>query len=442
MSSSLRDASAEDRQRAARALLARGVLLAGDPLFRNVRRHKEQLASDFRDRLGYSLQISTDMARLYKPLLLSHARPLTVPARNRSESRRPVDERRVLDARRCLMICLACAVLERRTLWTQVPLTELAEDIAQEARSLELELDWKLAADRSALLDSLTWLGGLGVLTLRSGAEGAFGESVDVASEAYYDIDRPRLAGVLAEPLLVAGARCTRDLEAPSTDASGTDTSDTDVNGTSANGGSAGRREPSRFRAQRLTRRLVEDPAVYLEDLSEPDRQYFLSQRGPLERRAGEISGLAVERRREGSALIATGRELSDRPFPARSHRKQLALLLLAELCSLDERRRAERPDGEPDASVWFADERVLELVRSLLVRHRDHWGFAPDDPAEVYAAAAAAVTLLEELLLLRRGPDGIQLRPAAHRYRESVATVTEQPSLFDDAELLREPVL
>jgi uncharacterized protein (TIGR02678 family) len=426
VSSSLRDAAAEDRQRAARALLDRGVLLAGDPLFRHARRHREQLAADFRDRLGYSLQISTVTARLYKPVRLSQARPLTVPARNQSESRRPVDERRVLDARRCLMICLTCAVLERRTLWTQVPLTELAEDIAQEARSLELKLDWKLAADRAALLDGLAWLSALGVLTLRSGAEGAFGESVGEASEAYYDIDRPRLAGVLAEPLLVASAQHTRDLEAA---------------GTGASSDSAGSGEPSRVRAQRLTRRLVEDPAVYLEDLSEPDRQYFLSQRGPLERRAAEISGLQVERRREGSALIAIGRKLSDRPFPARSHRKQLALLLLAELCSVDERRRAERPDGERDAAVWLAEERVLELVCSLLARHREHWGFAPHDPAEVHAAAAAATALLEDLMLLRCGPNGVQLRPAAHRYRDAVARVAEQPSLFGDAEVLGEQV-
>jgi uncharacterized protein (TIGR02678 family) len=436
VSSSLRDAAVEERQRAARALLDGGVLLAGDPLFRFARRHREQLAADFRDRLGYALQVSTDTARLYKPLLRSQARALTVPARNQSESRRPVDERRVLDARRCLMVCLTCAVLERRTLWTQVPLTELAEDIAQEARSLELELDWKLAADRAALLDGLAWLAALGVLTLRSGAEGTFGESVDEASEAYYDIDRPRLAGVLAEPLLVAGAQCTRDLEAAGTGASGIG-----AGGTCASSDGAGSGEPSRVRAQRLTRRLVEDPAVYLEDLSEPDRQYFLSQRGPLERHAAEISGLTVERRRAGSALIATGRELSDRPFPARSHRKQLALLLLAELCSVDERRRAKRPNGERDAAVWLAEERVLELVCSLLARHREHWGFAPDDPAEVHTAAAAATALLEDLMLLRCGPDGVQLRPAAHRYRDAVARVAEQPSLFADGELLEEPV-
>ena len=419
MSSSLRDAAEEERQRAARALLDRGVLLAGDPLFALARRHKEQLAASFRDRLGYALRVSTDTARLYKPLLLSQARPLTVPARTQSESRRPVDERRVLDARRCLMICLTCAVLERRTLWTQVPLTELAEDIAQEARSLELELDWKLAADRAALLDGLAWLSALGVLTLRSGAEGAFGGGVDEASEAYYDIDRPRLAGVLAEPLLVAGADCGRDLEPAG----------------GAGDGAVAAGEPGRERARRLTRRLVEDPAVYLEDLPEPDRQYFLSQRGSLERRAAEISGLQVERRREGSALIATGRELSDRPFPARSHRKQLALLLLAELCCLDERHRGGRPDSERDAPVWLARERVIELVGALLARHREHWGFAPDDPAEVHAAAATATALLEELMLLRRGPDGVHLRPAAHRYRDAIARIAEQPSLFVDAE-------
>jgi uncharacterized protein (TIGR02678 family) len=316
-------------------------------------------------------------------------------------------------------------VLERRTLWTQVPLTELAQNIAQEARSLELELDWKLAADRAALLDGLAWLGGLGVLTLRSGAEGAFGESVDEASEAYYDIDRPRLAGVLAEPLLVVGAQCAGDLEAA---------------GAGPSGASTASGEPSRVRAQRLTRRLVEDPAVYLEDLSEADRQYFLSQRGPLERRAAEISGRQVERRREGSALIATGRELSDRPFPARSHRKQLALLLLAELCSLDQRRRAERPADERDGAVWIDEERVCELVGALW-RHPEHWRFAADDPAEVDAAGAAATTLLEELMLLRRGPGGVQLRPAAHRYRDAVARIAAQPSLFADAEPPGEPI-
>ncbi len=413
MSSSLREAAAEERQRAARTLLERGVLLAGDPLFTLARRHKQQLAADFRDRLGYSLQVSTDTARLYKRLRLAQARALTVPPRTLSESRRPIDERRVLDARRCLMVCVTCAVLERRTLWTQVPLTELAQDIAREARSLELELDWKLAADRAALLDGLAWLSALGVLTLRSGAEGAFGEGVDEAAEAYYDIDRPRLAGVLADPMLVAGAQSAGDLE-PAADDNG---------------------EPGSVRAQRLTRRLVEDPAVYLEDLDERDRQYFLTQRGPLERRAADISGLQVERRREGSALIAAGRELSDRPFPGRSHRKQLALLLLSELCSLDQERRAARPGGESGAPVSVAEDRVLEIVGMLVARHREHWGFSPDDQFEVQAAAVAAIQLLAELMLLCRGPDGVQLRPAAFRYRHAVAKLAQQ-SLFADAEI------
>jgi uncharacterized protein (TIGR02678 family) len=228
------------------------------------------------------------------------------------------------------------------------------------------------------------------------------------------------LAGILAEPLRVAGAQSAADLEPTAGATDG---------------------EPTRVRAQRLTRRLVEDPAVYIEDLSEADRQYFLSQRGPLERRAAEISGLQVERRREGSALIAAGRELSDRPFPARSHRKQLALLLLAELCALDAQCRAGRPEGERDGAVWFAHERVLELTGSLTARHRDHWGFVPDDPAEVAAAAAAATALLQELMLLRHGPGGVQLRPAAHRYRGAVAKVAEQPSLFASTELPEEPV-
>jgi len=44
-----------------------------------------------------------------------------------------------------------------------------------------------------------------------------------------------------------------------------------------------------------------------------------------------------------------------------------------------------------------------------------------------------AAIQLLAELMLLRCGPDGMQLRPAAFRYRHAVAKVA-QPSLFADA--------
>lgn len=409
MNSSMQDALAEERQQAARALLERGVLLAGDPLFALARRHKEELAADFRDRLGYALQISTHTARLYKRVLLSEARPLILPPRTVSDAKRSIDERRVLDSRRCLMICLIGAALERRTLWTQVPLTELAEEVAKEGRALELDVDWKLAGDRAALVDAVGWLSGLGVLALRHGAEGAFGEGVEEALEAYYDIDRPRLAGVLANPIRVAGAEDTADLDPP-----------------------AGL-EPHRARAQRLTRRLVEDPAVYLEDLSEEDRQYFLGQRAPLERRAAEISGLQVERRREGSALIVTGRALSDRPFPARSHRKQLALLLLTEMCALDRERRTALAPEERGLQLAHAHERVLELAGTLLARHREHWGWFADDPAEVRTAAEGALELLEELMLVRRELDGIRLRPAAFRYRSVTVKLAHQPALFEE---------
>jgi uncharacterized protein (TIGR02678 family) len=409
MITSLHDAQTDERQKVARALLDRGVLLAGDPLFALARRHKEQLAAAFRDRLGYSLHISTDTARLYKRLRIAEARPLTLAARTPSEAKKPVDERRVLDARRCLMVCLTAAVIERRSLWTQVPLTELADEVAKEARAVEIAVDWKLAADRNALIDGVAWLSGFGVLILRYGAEGVFGESIYEDSEAYYDINRSRLAGVLADPMLVATVHDASDLDPPSDP------------------------EPNRVRAQRLTRRLVEDPAVYLDDLSEEDQQYFLGQRSPLERRAAEIAGLQVERRREGSALIAAGRELSDRPFPARSHRKQLALLLIGELCELDAERRAGRLADECDRPVTLAHERVLDVVGSLMVRHRQHWGWLPENRDDVRAACGAVLTLLEELMLVRHSSDGVELRPAAFRYRSAVAQLPAQRSLFVD---------
>lgn len=413
-----------------RALLARGVLLAGEPLFGLARHHRDQLAADLRDGLGYSLQISTDTARLYKPLTRAQVRPLPVPPRSASESRRPVDERRIMDARRCLLVCLIGAVLERRTLWSQVPLTELAADVLKEARAQELEVDWRRTADKAELLDAVAWLGGLGVLTLRSGSAQRFGESANDASEAYYDINRPRLAAVLADPIRLAGAQRADEIERPTPAA-----------------------ESQQARRQRLTRLLVEDPALYMADLDEADRQYFLGQRAPIERRAAELTGLQVERRREGSALIGAGRELTDRPFPAQSHRKQLALLLLAELCRIAQQHGQPDAEGGTDATVGanvtstanttsaarteprepeprISLTRVRRTVAELLARHRGYWGLG-DDAASEPLLTEAALALLEELMLLRRSEQAVELRPAAWRYRDVKAKVGAQQSLL-----------
>lgn len=389
-------AAAEECRQATRALLERQALGAGDHELALVRRHRDHLAAVLRDHLGATLSVTAEGARLVKRVALDEARPLRLPPRSRNERARPIDERRVLGARGCLLVCLVAGVLERRG-WTQVPLGALADEIVVHARALDIELDWRARADRNALADAIDLLTGLGVLALRAGVAGAL-ESDD---EAFYDVHRRHLALLLADPVRCAEAREPRDLEPEESDG----------------GDLAGR-----ARTRRLVRALVEDPVLLLDDLDEADRTYFLAQRARVEAIAAELTGLQVERRREGTALLARARELTDRPFPARGHIKQLALLLLPELCALD---------GGGTATI--APERAAAIARRLVADHAQHWTWDPADPEGVARAADDALSVLADLRLVAREPAGLRVLPVAHRFRAAVGRVV-QPRLMEVA--------
>lgn len=402
-------AALEERQRAARALLSRQFVLPDEPEFAIVRRHREPLARDLRA-LGHTLIVSGDIARLIKPVALDEARPLPLPRRSTKDTERAIDERRTLESRACLMVCLIGAVLERRP-WTQVPLGELADEVATQARTLAVGLDWRVAQDRGAFDDALLWLCGVGALALRVGRPGHFGTGVeDSETEALYDVHRGRLALVLADPIRVAGAAAVGDLEANP--------------------------DP---RDRRLRRRLVDDPAVYVADLDEDERAYFLSpRRRDVELDATRLTGLQLERRREGSALVARDRELTDRPFPARSHHKQLALLLLGPLCLRHEhllagyrdqcRREGRAPEDDPQLTITEADAR--DDVAALCRAHAEHWRWDPAEPAQLDVAARAALDVLGDLQLVTRRGEGVQVRPAAFRYRAATVKVAASDQL------------
>jgi uncharacterized protein (TIGR02678 family) len=378
-------AAGEERQRAIRALLERQVLFAADPELVLVRRHREEVAAALRDHLGASLSVSVDTAHLAKRVTLAGARPLRLAPRSKSERARPVDEHRVLAQRGCLLVCVIAAVLERRG-WVQVPLGTLADDVVAHASSLEIELDWRARGDRLALSDAVDFLAGLGVLELRSGNAGELRSE----GEGFYDVHRRRLALLLIDPVRCAEAVAPGDLEAPE----------------HSGGDLAGR-----ARAQRLLRMLVEDPVVYLDDLDEESRIYFVAQRARLERIAAALTGLQVERRQEGTALVSRGRELTDRPFPAGGHLKQLALLMLPELC------RRDRADG---TTVARAD--VLRVVRDLLRAHAGSWSWDPGDAVTVQRTADEALAVLSDLRLLAVSDAGVRVLPGAHRYRGATA--------------------
>lgn len=391
-------AAAEERERATRALLERQLLTPRDPEFALARRHREQLAATLRDQLGATLTVTADTAHLAKCVTLAGARPLRLRPRTASERSKPIDDRRALDARGSLLTCLIAGVLERRG-WTQVPLGALAEEVLTHARGLDVMLDWRSRADRIALADAIEFLAGLGVLELRSGVAG----ELESDNEAFYDVHRRRLALLLVDPVRCAEATVPGDLEQPERD-----------------GGDLAHRA----RTRRLVRALVEDPVLYLADLDDEDRQYFLAQRARLESIAQAITGLEVERRQEGTALICARRELTDRPFPARGNVKQLALLLLPELCSRV---------GDPGTSIACAE--VNGLVRELVRRHGEHWSTWDAGDADAIARAGAAATSVlvdHRLVEWNAGGDALRVLPLAHRYREAVGQRAAAPAQLE----------
>src|SRR5207237_6953602 len=135
----------------------------------------------------------------------------------------------------------------------------------------------------------IEFLAGVGIIELRAGVAG----EMDSDDEAFYDVHRRRLALLLRDPVRTAGALRPDELE-PREQSGG------DLAG--------------RHRSRALVRALVEDPVLYLDDLDEDDRMYFIAQRGRLAAIGAQITRLAVGRRRHGTALCAGVPDAADRP--------------------------------------------------------------------------------------------------------------------------------
>ena len=108
-----------------------------------------------------------------------------------------------------------------------------------------------------------------------------------------------------------------------------------------------------------LARRLVEDPVVYVDELSEEERGYFLAQRPTnLTRSIEEATGLRAEHRAEGTAFVDPERKLTDTRFPGRGLDRQLPLLLCPFLA-------AELEAGRAEVSAPRLRAAVRELLRA-----------------------------------------------------------------------------
>lgn len=377
----------EERERALRALLMRPLMSAGEPELELVRRHAEYLREWFGRETGWNLQVERQCARLYK-------RPATLDDATRGLAQ--------FDRDRYVLLCLACAVLERAE--SQITLRALGERLLEAAADPDLAargFTYTLegARERRSLVSICRLLLDFGVLARIAGDEEAY---VNQSGDVLYDVHRRVLArlpaGTRGASLI---AMMQPDLEfegrlAALVEEYVPDSPD-------------GRRMALRYR---LARRLLDDPVLYHDELTADERDYLANQRGPMAHRLAQAAGLTAELRAEGLALVDADGELTDKHMPAVGTEAH-ATLLVAEYLA-----RA----AQADAHTIHSLHELASHLRSVADQYGRFWRKDAREAGAEVELAAEAVRRLEALKLIQRVENGVQSLPALHRYAISEA--------------------
>jgi uncharacterized protein (TIGR02678 family) len=155
---------------------------------------------------------------------------------------------------------------------------------------------------------------------------------------------------------------------------------------------------------RRLTRRLLEDPVLYYDELDTDELTYLTGQGGQrhaITRRIEEATGLIPEIRAEGIAMVDPDDELADVKMPEQRTDGHVTLLV------------AEYLAGRERATF----EELHAFVRRVAVEHKTYWRKGVTEPgAEIELLGIA----LEKLVALRLATvEGrvVRGRPAIARF-------------------------
>lgn len=370
----------DELQRAARTLIARPLLRSGGPdanVAAVVRRpeYRQRLQRWFDHQLGWKLVVDRDVVRLHKVPASGCLHPEDAPSQ-----------------RTCVLYCLLLVALEE--IGEQVVISELADRVAVLARTRPEISPYDPARyrDRKELVSAIRQLVEHGALApTRDDDVTKQDEQSFVAGtgNALYDVDHRAAALLLACPVPPSRAGTPAGLTRESVP----DTQD-------------GR---NRHRRHVLMRKLVDEPALYFDDLAEDQLGYLHSQRHTLIRELHDVLGVRVEVRAEGIAIVDD--ELTDMVFP-RERAAQFAALLLAG-------HLADEPGVRTRTTEFVSDERLAELAATITgnverrrVRTIDQHPVTPD------SVRAVAQKMLTALRLIEPVPGGIRVLPALGRYR------------------------
>jgi uncharacterized protein (TIGR02678 family) len=393
---------AEDRaqrQAALRALLAKPLLIAaadGEALIL-VRRHLTALSDWLRRETGWRLVADAETARLFKTAPLAF--DATHPARG--HNREPFGRRRYV------ALCLALSALARAD--AQTTLGSLADDVLTAAAEpglaatgFTLTLDSR--ADRADLVAVVRLLLTWGVLTRVAGDEDAY---LAAGADVLYDVRRPVLG------VLLAVSRGPSVITATSFEARLAELTAEPVAETDELRNQALRRS--------LTRRLLDDPVVYYDELAEDERAYLTAQRHNITGRISDATGLLPELRAEGIAMVDPHDELTDVRMPEQRTDGHVTLLLAEYLANRGRAPRAE----------------LLGFVRRAAQAHATYWRKGVTEPGaetellDIALDKLTALRLVEVDTEVTRDGAGavIRSRPAIARFALAEPVIREPGS-------------
>ncbi|MFJ2738714.1 TIGR02678 family protein [Streptomyces sp. NPDC087440] len=383
---------AAEMRKASRALLKEPLLLSRGPHadeFRLVRRHAAELRDWFSKNTGWPLQLDTESARLRKipgaPVDATH------PAREASRAAQPFTRRRYV------LLCLTLAALERGE--SQIALGRLAGQVVLDSSDPHLaaagiEFTLERRDERLDLAAVVRLLLRYGVLRRVAGDEDAY---VSGAGDVLYDVERRVLAGLLATrqgPSLVREQGFEERMDRLTAE-------------------TALESDELRFKAIRhhLTRRLLDDPVLYYDELSDAELAYLTRQRAFLITRITELTGLVAEVRAEGIAMVDPLDDLTDVRMPEQGTHGHVTLLLAEHLAS---------------ATGPVTTAELQRQVRQLAAEHGSFWAKSAREPGAEPELVEQALAKLTSLGLAARTPAGVVPRPALARYAVGETVVLE----------------
>ena len=384
------------RRAALRSLLAKPLLVAdadGEALVL-VRRHLTELREWLNRETGWRLAADSETARLFKTAT-------TLPDAShpaRGHNKEPFGRRRYVT------LCLALSALARAD--AQTTLGSLADDVLTAAAEPELAatgftLTLDSRADRSDLVAVVRLLLDWGVLNRVAGDEDAY---LSAGTDVLYDVRRPVLS------VLLSGVR------GPSTVTAAT------FSGRLAELTAEPVAESDELRNQalrrRLTRRLLEDPVVYYDELDEDEHAYLLSQRHAITRRIADATGLIAEMRAEGIAMVDPEDELTDVRMPEQRTDGHVTLLVAEYLA-----RREQAGIGE-----------LHTFLRRAAADHAAYWRKGVTEPGAETELVAIALEKLTALRLVEADGSVVRSRPAIARFALSEPTIRETRKATADA--------